>query len=73
MISEMKLQNCNFMEKFRLISCQASFILAIKIVILDKSLILIKFPYWVDVYVRLKDIYLIKCSLQYIYPVPCLL
>lgn len=70
----MKLQNCNFMEKFRLISCQASFILVIlKIVILDKSLILIKFPYWVDVYVRLKDIYLIKCSLQYIYPVPCLL
>lgn len=31
------------------------------------------YPYWVDVYVRLKDIYLIKCSLQYIYPVPCLL
>lgn len=25
------------------------------------------YPYWVDVYVRLKDIYLIKCSLQYIY------
>lgn len=42
----MKLQNCNFMEKFRLISCQASFILVIlKIVILDKSLILIKFSY----------------------------
>lgn len=41
----MKLQNCNFMEKFRLISCQASFILAIKIVILDKSFILIIFSY----------------------------
>lgn len=29
-ISEMKLQNCTFVEKFRLIVCLASFVLAIK-------------------------------------------